>query len=428
MRSRTTQKKSIESRQESLLIGGKINSNFGDEIEQIDSLISKKLNEYFDRFTGEITKRQLTKLDDIKHVFKKIFCNNESIFKTTSGKCSFGGFKTVIICKKNSNNVDCKYVYLFDFKNSINSFGEDIFMENRKMDLSQYSDTIGASPYYFKKLIIPLYNNSRIRIDFMIYPNYGMELFKFLFDPVNKKFAPRTISNLALSFVFILTALYTFKIIHAKGITHRDLKPENINIGSKLIIIDFGLALSNTFSSDYFSFAGTTEYFTPNLANKFLDDSFQLNYDDYYDLDLHSIGINLINIMCLDIFEIKKNKFNNCPGRHATKDKNKQMCLYLLCHYKKDGTLGTMKRLERIIYNDPVYNELFNMLKNQANRLCNYGFKVYSKNNNSLSELTQMYDDIITFVKNNKEKIAELQNKIPVKLNKMILKDLEFDF
>lgn len=414
-----------------LLVGGKQNITF--KLDQIKNMVGNKLNQSYNKFVKEVINRKLIRPEDVRYRFEKIFCNNVSVFENVKSKCSSGGFKSVIMCKKDSIGSECNYVYMFDFKKHDNDMGYDAFMQNGQMDLNVYSASIGASPLYFKSLFISLYNNSRIRIDFMIQPNYGTELFEFLFVPRNKNHVPGSKPNLALSLIFTLTALYTFIILHSKGITHRDLKPENINIGdpnssSGLIIIDFGLALNNKFPSKDYSYAGTLDYFTPKIAEKVLDDKVNLKYEDYYDLDIHSIGINLVNIMWLNLLQIDKNKYAVCPGKNANVSESKQMCQYLLCHFRQDGTLGFDKKVNSIKYKDRDFNDLFNLLKTKAFQMCQYGFTTYSDGKNSLNIMRQMYNDIITTIRLRKDKLLPLLRMTPVKLNSVILKEIDPNF
>lgn len=411
-----------------ILSGGKIHSNFS--IDPIKHSIGNRLNHLYNKFVKSVWEQKLTKSEDIRYKFEKMFCNKSSIFENVNTKCGSGGFKTVIICKKGQSNKTCNYVYMFDFKKHDNDMGDDMFMHNGTMDLSNYP-SIGASPLYFKSLYLNLSNNSRIRIDFMIQPNFGAELFEFLFIPKNKYYTPGSKPNLALSLIFLLTTLHTFIILHSKGITHRDLKPENINIGdlknTSLIVIDFGLALTNKFPSKDYSYAGTLDYFTPRIAEKVIDDKIVLKYDDYYDLDLHSIGINILNIMCMSLLKVDGQKFKECPGKNAFNSDSKQMCQYLLCHYKDDGTLGFEKKVNNIKYKDRDMNDLFNMVKIKAIQLCQYGFSVYSEKGSNVVVMKQMYNEIIATLKL-KKSLLTIFNSTPIKLNNAIMKDIDPTF
>lgn len=92
-----------------------------------------------------------------------------------------------------------------------------------------------------------------------------------------------------------LQLLEGVEFLHHVGIAHRDIKPENIvcsDDGRKVAICDFGLATSETTSSEFG--CGSTFYISPESLGAWSDNKVYATRPG----DVWSLGIILVNLVC----------------------------------------------------------------------------------------------------------------------------------
>lgn len=341
-------------------------------------------------------------VDDIKDLFEQFMCK-DNVFNVKKTICGVGSYKVVLLC--NENIPDCKYVYAFDFKHHPEEEGDEKFMKGgRYEDLHELDKYLSIAPLFHKKLYCGY--SDRQRVDFMLLPNNGNELFNFLYSSsMSNKLKIGSANNLWLSLVFLLTTLYSFGRLHKKGYVHRDLKPENMLIGNPnnkardfLTVTDYGFIIHK--NEPRYDVTGTPEYLTPKISKVYqsMESSKKLTFIDLIEHDIHTIGYNLIQIMINNVFSGISSKaecktiIRNC-GKSAIKKHNigKTSCkidamTYLACNDNIDGTLGERKTLMSIkmkhnshsIPDFPKY--ILPLMKDMAIKLSAFGFTKHFKN------------------------------------------------
>jgi serine/threonine protein kinase len=114
-----------------------------------------------------------------------------------------------------------------------------------------------------------------------------------LFSNITEK--GRYVNNDYLVRKAFLQILDAVEHCHQMGIYHRDLKPENIlvsNLGSKVLLADFGLATTDLESDDHG--CGSTFYMSPEC----LDQSSRSASYQCAPNDVWSLGVILVNLTC----------------------------------------------------------------------------------------------------------------------------------
>jgi hypothetical protein len=313
--------------------------------------IVERLFDKFKTFKNKV--RYEDDSDEIKEEFQREMCK-DNLFKVKKTICGIGSYKVVLLC--NQPMADCKYVYAFDFKHHPKEPGDEKFMKGgRYGNLYQYNDILSIAPIFHKKLYCG-YDELQ-RVDFMLLPNNGNELFNVLYiDKTHTKFKAGSTHNLWLSFVFLCTALYSFGLMHQLGYVHRDLKPENMLVGNKnnesrdfLTITDYGFVINE--KEERYDITGTPEYLTPKISRIYqnMESSRNLKFVDLVEHDLHSIGYNLVQILISEVFSsissksICKNIIEKCGTKSVKMIGSKckvDAMTYISCTNDIYGTLG----------------------------------------------------------------------------------------
>jgi serine/threonine protein kinase len=321
--------------------------------------IVERLFDKFVKFKNSV--RYEDDVNEIKESFQYEMCR-DNLFKVRKTICGVGSYKVVLLCKEDI--ADCKYVYAFDFKHHPKEPGDEQFMKGGLYgDLYEYDNILSLAPIFHRKLYCG-YKDIQ-RVDFMLLPNNGEELFNFLYvNRTRTKFKSGTPNNLWLSFVFLMTALYSFGMLHNKGYVHRDLKPENMLIGNHynadkdyLTITDYGFVMHQ--NAKKYDLTGTGEYLTPKISRIFegLQSSSTLKFTDFIEHDLHSIGYVFIQIMICELFSSISSKpdckrvIEKCGKKAAKQTGNKcsiDAITYLACNDRVDGSLGEKSKLLNI--------------------------------------------------------------------------------
>jgi serine/threonine protein kinase len=385
--------------------------------------------------------------DEIKEEFQMEMCK-DNLFNVKKTICGVGSYKVVLLC--NQDLADCKYVYAFDFKHHPKEPGDEKFMKGgRYSELYKYNDILSIAPIFHKKLYCG-YDDLQ-RVDFMLFPNNGNELFNMLYiDKLHTKFKSGSTHNLWLAFVFISTALYSFGLMHQLGYVHRDLKPENMLVGNKnneardfLTITDYGFVVNE--KEERYDVTGTPEYLTPKISRiyKNMESSRNLKFVDLVEHDLHSIGYNLVQILISEVFSsissksVCKNIIQKC-GNNSVKMKGKKCKVdamtYISCTNDIDGTLGEKDKLMSLKhkhksekkedkFNFPDYG--LEIMKKYAINLSSFGFNKHLKDNDEGKRYAMdTFNRFVREIKMNKDYKVIKKNinnpKLKVKLNPII--------
>lgn len=316
----------------------------------------------------------------------------------------------------NSTASECKYVYAFDFKHHPEEEGDEKFMEGGTYgNLKKYNKILSISPIYHQKLYCGY--KDRQRVDFLLLHHNGTELFEFLYQQKQNasRYKSGSTSNLWLSFVFLMTCLYSFGILHHHGYVHRDLKPENMLIGNiknkdrnYMMVADYGFVTKENNGKRY-DVTGTPEYLTPKLSKIYqkMERSSTLTFIDLVEHDLHTIGYNLVQMLLLKLYNSSQDK-NSCNliqkscGKRSVDFKNRKTdnnycnidpMVYIACHNNIDGTLGNYNDISKLSEKHKQHNivlsfpePLLNVLKKCAIRLSDFGFDKHFKNSNEAKE------------------------------------------
>lgn len=366
------------------------------ENERIVTIVEKLLNNFI-IFQKKV--KYEDDVDEIKDIFESEMCK-DNIFNVKKTICGTGSYKVVLLCKENIS--DCKYVYAFDFKHHPDEDGDEKFMkEGRYKDLAQLDNILSITPIFHKKLYCG-YSNAQ-RVDFMLFPNNGNELFNYLYlSKEGNKLKMGTSYNLWLSFTFLMTTLYSLGMLHKKGYAHRDLKPENMLIGNPnnkdrnfLTVTDYGFVIHK--DEPKYDVTGTPEYLTPKISKIYQNiiSSSKLRFVDLIEHDLHTIGYNLIQIMVNNVFSGISTKaecdtiIRNC-GTNIINSRNigKSNCkidamTFLSCNDKIEGTLGERNKLLSIVQksdNVPKFPDYaIKLMKSAAITLSAFGFTEHFK-------------------------------------------------
>lgn len=426
----------------------KENNSEAKENQRIIEIV-ERLFDKFVHFKNSV--RYEDRVDEIKDSFHTEMCR-DGLFKVKKTICGVGSYKVVLLCK--DNIPDCKYVYAFDFKHHPKEPGDEKFMKGGLYgELYELDKVLSIAPIYHRKLYCG-YKDIQ-RVDFMLLPNNGNELFNFLYvEKSRSKYKSGSTNNLWLSFVFLMTTLYSFGMLHAKGYVHRDLKPENMLIGNHnnpsrdfLTVTDYGFIMH--YSESKYDVTGTGEYLTPKIAKVYegMLSSRTLKFTDFIEHDLHTIGYNFIQIMTNELFstistkKICRNIVEKC-GKNSIKLAGKNCKVdaitYLACNDEVDGTLGERQKLLNIkqrkgsmIDSIPHFPDYaIDIMRDAALTLASFGFehnlKDYSEGRhyaiNTFYRITRelrKHEDFDVFQRVMKKKLLK------VKLNPIIWGEIE---
>jgi serine/threonine protein kinase len=395
--------------------------------------------------------------ENLKKRLKRELCKN-SVFRVKDAICSEGGYKIVVLC--NSKIPECKYVYAFDFKHHPLEEGDEKFMEGGTYEkLKKYNKILSIAPIYHQKLYCGY--KDRQRVDFLLMHHNGVELFHFLYGEQKKgvSYKPKTTANLWLCFVFLMTCLYSFGILHYHGYVHRDLKPENMLIGNSannrnfMMVSDYGFVIKENSDNEY-NVTGTSEYLTPKLAKIYQDmeSSSTLFFKDLIEHDLHTIGYNLIQMLLLQTYDnLQSNKHcgtvkYKCGAKSIkvnAKQRNTGTCeiepmIFIACGDGIDGTLGNRNDIVKIYEKYQQHQampsfptELVEILKKYSVLLADFGFSSHFNNVSEAKEYAiDMFYEIAFTIVNNKRLYKHTREglnspKLKVKLNPSIWKKVE---
>ena len=390
----------------------------------------------------------------LKKTFIKKMCQNK-LFKVHRTKCAMGGYKIVLICQ--SSDIECNYVYAFDFKSRIDEDGDDRFSATGSDKvLHKYDNVLGISPVYFQTSYCG-YRDLQ-RVDFMILYNNGIELFDFLYinSKSHKKYKSSTNHNMWLSLIYLLTTIYSLSLLHTNGYVHRDLKPENILLGNHhnskrdfMTIADYGFVTHE--SEDISNILGTSEYLTPKISRIYKGfEEWNMVFTDLLEHDLHTIGYTTIEILLGDLFNKQLSK-KECSVIETycgvesvsilNKGKNKdRYCYvddaitYLACHQNLDGSIGKkddILKLKQKKSDNPVPESIVNMMKDISIDLADYGFKKsINKSEEGKQILDKLFNKMVSDLKKNKKDYKIMMDtltdkNLQVKLNPEILNKLK---
>lgn len=327
--------------------------------------------------------------------------------------CVHGGSKIVLNCK---GPAKCDYVYMFDFKKSINDAGDDIFMADHVADMSDLDDIVLSGPLYYRPVLVKTtsssYSGPNIRFDFMISHNYGNDVLEYLIEHA-VYFSDELASDhrrYLLAVCVLLTLLFSVSKLHERNICHCDIKCENLmtgdissqtpNVKNKhFMLIDFGLFTNDNkelFPPTDYNAKGTPELLTKRIIGYAKKQSVILNLNDYKDLDLHSIGFTAVLILANAGIEDILNNLNELKGLPVMD--------YL---YNNDNNYVINKVLSTV--NKNVTGTKLKII-NIVDKLSRYGYSTYTINTPDTNQAQVLYDDLVSIVKGDVGLIRNLSN------------------
>ena len=188
--------------------------------------------------------------DMIYSIFNSIFSPKfYSTYKITKKHCK-GGFSTIYICNKISNDSSTDLILKKQFTPSNKQF-----IKNEIMALKKLHD-LESTPQLLFSEINPLWS-------YIVINNINaITLSQYLNDFISKE---KPISS-----SIIYDIINIFSDIHKKGIIHRDIKPDNILINPdtyNITVIDFGFSVysNNIYSCTMNEFTGSYHFACPEM-------------------------------------------------------------------------------------------------------------------------------------------------------------------
>ncbi len=188
--------------------------------------------------------------DIIYSIFNSIFSPKfYSTYKISKKHCK-GGFSTIYICNKISNDSSTDLILKKQFTSS-----NKLFIKNEIMALKKLHD-LESTPHLLFSEITPLWS-------YIVINNINaITLSQYLDDFISKD--KPILSSIIYDIINI------FSDIHKKGIIHRDIKPDNILINPdtyNITVIDFGFSVysNNIYSRNMNEFTGSYNFACPEM-------------------------------------------------------------------------------------------------------------------------------------------------------------------
>ena len=190
------------------------------------------------------------KFNVIYSIFNSIYSPNFYSTYNVSKKYCKGGFSTIYICNKISDNSSTDLILKKQFTPS-----NKVFIKNEIIALNKLNDLVSTPQL--------LFNDTTPLWGYIVMENINAITFsQYLNDFISKE------NPISSSIIYDIINI--FSDIHKKGIIHRDIKPDNILINPdtyKITVIDFGLSIysNNIYNCNMNEFTGSYQFACPEM-------------------------------------------------------------------------------------------------------------------------------------------------------------------